>query len=625
MPLCVERAIKTDTFFLTKPTYYHEADTITQSGGNITGFRKPSVTDAYTKAQIENAECYFVYGSNRAGTSAVTFTDATKTINLISPQIYAGTGNPLADHFALANLLPSMKVGEWGFRRSGSDVVIYVRTAGAVEYSARKNAIDLSGVSNIEMADFVVRQIACPGKSDAPVLIDNPGAKHSNIHLHDFEVNDCLAIDGYAPIYGAGVNALHIHDFSVTRAQGMFGMFFQGRGAANADWPGLRVDRNISLPAGVTVTGQTSGETGVVRFTNGDDIYFEREASGKPFVTGETLLVGGSGIGAVSNLGDIGNLGRADLVDQDLGLHVHDFEMNFVSSAAIRLFTQRDAAIHHGIIREAGKQSHGNTWNPYQGCHNILFWGVNGQDSDGYATHQESDSLVIAFCALSGSTTPNGGNRAYSAQQNRYSEHPGNAHGWLGSYYLNNRGTPVPSRVTSTTLGNGLNLSSAYAPLDLWTVWNNIHHGSSNEDGAALADWDFNINTKPSGTGSGTRGSNDVVVGAEALYTDPVNGDFGYRADSAVRTFAAKDWSGLIPGFRTRWPQVPAEAFARDMAGAAIEWSSPPVGPTVDPDADYRARPASGGSVVPPPPPPPDGPARPVVRARVLRLSVMAA
>ena len=73
MPICVERADTTDDFFLTKAGYYHKADSITKSGSDITGFVKPSVTDLYTKAQIENAECNFVQGSNRAGVSAVTF------------------------------------------------------------------------------------------------------------------------------------------------------------------------------------------------------------------------------------------------------------------------------------------------------------------------------------------------------------------------------------------------------------------------------------------------------------------------------------------------------------------------------------------------------------------------
>ena len=176
--------------------------------------------------------------------------------------------------------------------------------------------------------------------------------------------------------------------------------------------------------------------------------------------------------------------------------------------------------------------------------------------------------------------------------------------------------------MTDSRYGNSFNVSSSNAPLNRFTVWNNIHHGSAAESGAALDDWDHNINTKGSGTGTGKRGPNDVVVDAMSFYNDPVAGDFGYPAGSAVRTFAAKDWSGLIPGFRARWPQVPAEVFARDMAGAAIDWSDPPVGPTVDPDADYRARPVKDGPVVPPPPPPP---VRPAVRSRVLRLSVTTA
>ena len=122
-------------------------------------------------------------------------------------------------------------------------------------------------------------------------------------------------------------------------------------------------------------------------------------------------------------------------------------------------------------------------------------------------THQESDSLVFAFCALSGSTTPNGGTGRTARSRTGIPSTPATRMAGSDRIISTTAVTPVPSRVTSTTLGNGLNLSSANAPLDLWTVYNNIHHGVSNEDGAALADWDHNINTKGSGTGSGTRGA----------------------------------------------------------------------------------------------------------------------
>ena len=292
------------------------------------------------------------------------------------------------------------------------------------------------------------------------------------------------------------------------------------------------------------------------------------------------------------------------------------------SNSPFRCYTQKDIAIYRGRLGPASKQSHGNTLNFYQQCHNCLVWGVMAEDADGYLTWQEANDIVLAFIAVSASTADSGGARAIYGQQSRQAQLPGAIHGYKGSYVLNTRGVPMPARALDSGNGNGLSASSSEAPLDLWTIWNNIHHGSSSEGGAALAAWDHNINTKGAGSGSGTRGPNDVVVPVDELYTDPAGGDFSYPPGSAVRTFAAKDWSDLIPGFRARWPQVPDEVFTRDMTGAAIDWSRPPVGPTVDPDAAYRS---ADGPVVPPPPAVPEPPVWPVVRSRVLRLSVRAA
>ena len=101
---------------------------------------------------------------------------------------------------------------------------------------------------------------------------------------------------------------MHVHDFRITRAQGMYGMFFQGQRRRQRRLAGIGLAQNVSLSAGVTVTGQTSGQTGIVRFTEGRKIYLEREASGKPFVTGEKIRVGGSDVGTVDDLRDVGNL-----------------------------------------------------------------------------------------------------------------------------------------------------------------------------------------------------------------------------------------------------------------------------------------------------------------------------
>ena len=648
LTICNERADRSDGFFLSKPDYYHVADAPVLSGVNVTGFRKPSVTDLYTKAQIDGSQCWFLRDPNNAGTASVNFDTGTKTIELLGgPYIYED--NAFKDSFALFNLLPAMRQGEWGFVNSGTTTTVYVwprdeaSIPGGISYSVRPKGIDLNGASHIEMAHFEVRQISSNTGSEAPVY----SGGGEDVHLHHFEVADCQgAPNVYSAITMSKVDDLHMHDFAVHRGQGIGGVFLQGDGASRADWPGIEFHESSvgTVPDGATVTGQTSGASVRILFqwrwtsgarggsyaagTGAGFFAYEPENITGTFITGENLRWNGQTVGKHRKDSDVkDDRGDASAVDQSMRGHVHDFVIDTVSTGPLLAFTQKDLAIYRGTIRNAGKQSHSNALTFYQGCHNFLVWGVNAELSDGYLTWQESDSCVIAFTAMSASASPSGGARAIQQQQNKLSELPGVAHGWLGSFVLNTRGVPLPARAADARYGNGLEATSGSAPLNTFKVYNNIHHGSATEDGGApLLDWDHNINTKGSGTGTGTRGPNDIVVGVEAFYTDPAGGDFSYPSNSAVRTFAAKDWSSLIASFETRWPFVPAEVFTRDMAGAEIDWSNPPIGPTVDLDADYRADPVVDGPVVPPPPPPPPPPPiLPVLRSRILRLSVRTA
>ena len=77
------RADTSETFFLSPPTAYYTAETTVVIDGKIRGFRKPSVTDNYTKAQIENARVYFVAVPNsNAEVDVASFDPPTDTINL---------------------------------------------------------------------------------------------------------------------------------------------------------------------------------------------------------------------------------------------------------------------------------------------------------------------------------------------------------------------------------------------------------------------------------------------------------------------------------------------------------------------------------------------------------------
>ena len=110
LTLACERADRSDTFFLTKASYFHTAASVELSGAEITGYRLPAVTDLYTKSQLENATIYFVADSNRARTDAITFDVATKTLRMVNgPWLYEN--NSFKDSFALFNLPAAARPG----------------------------------------------------------------------------------------------------------------------------------------------------------------------------------------------------------------------------------------------------------------------------------------------------------------------------------------------------------------------------------------------------------------------------------------------------------------------------------------------------------------------------------
>ena len=626
MPLSCERADRSDAFFLTKSSYWHTADEVELSGANITGFKLPSMTDGYTKAQLETAKIYFVTEPNVTRQTALVFDEGDDFMRPVGgPFVYEN--NTSKDNFALFNLPAAARPGEWGFTENGSNVTIYVRpadpasvAAGLIEYAARDIGLHVSGEDDVEVAEFVVRQQGCPSKERCPITV----AGSDRVHLHDFSVSDTYSPgnSGYAQIFCRGGDDPHIHHFTLERAQGMFGMFLSGTGASNADWPWLRVVDAVNLPSTwpATARGATSGATVTVTqySASRDRLAFEPTTLSGTFQDGETITVGGEAIGQYSLSGsDLNNNADPSIVGYDSGGSVHDFDISYTSSSPIRVFTWQNLAIYRGVMRECGRASHANTINFYDQCYNILVWGVNAETADGYATWQESEGIVFAFCAFSASTASSGGHRAIAQQQNNIAKYPGVVFGHLPSAVLNCRTTPFPGRVDDTRYGNGLDATSNLAPFNRWTVYNNLHQGHNGEGFDALDDWDYNMNTQVGGPGAGDIGPNDVTSEYSLNYTDAENGDFTYKADAPVRAFTGKDWSALIPGFKARWPQVPDEVFRTDMLGDAIDWAGAPAGPTVDLDVDYRVARANGPTI-----PPVGVPGPPKLTGRLLRLSV---
>ena len=622
------RADKSEEFFIDKPDYYWVADSVTLSGIYVTGYRKDSVTSLYTKAQLENATIQIIVEPNVGAKRALIFENNVMKVQG-SPVEYENN-TFTQKRFALLNLLPAMGPGEWGVKQNGATTTLYVYpknagnvAAGLISYSRLSNGIEAIGTNNLEISGGVVDQFASVGLTDAPIRLRRSGANSQAIHIHHMRVTNTLSVGNYGALYVDGVDDFHMHDFEILRCQKIkdgrgLGIALSGNNAGAADFPSIGCVNASSIADGVTVNGQTSGATVKCRFLHrksGDlgagtataRVMYEPKDLTGTFQTGETLRVGTTAFATCDlSKGDTSKRGDASLVQQMLRANIHDFKMDLIASAGIRGYTVKDLAVYHGTIKRAGYSSHANVVYWYQGSHNNLVWGINAEEAGGYYTSQEFDSCVFAFCAGSASTAPSGGARYMYMQNNRFSELPGEVYGYLGSFCLNTRGIPMPERVEDPRYGNGISVSAQYQPKDKWTVLGNITHGDADSGGAPLIRWDYNINTKGSGTGTGTRGPDDIVADWSTMYVDAVADDFRYKADAAVRTFTVENWSSLIAGFAARWPQVDPARFQEDMARQPIAWNNLRAGPVGDMDYNYRTDEAGNPTLPPTPSPIPE-------------------
>lgn len=517
LPICVSRALTFDKFFITKSTYFHTASSVTLSGAQITGFRLPAVTDLHTKSQIERARVYFVGASNRALQSAIlNFDETTKVISLATPNTYENS--VLKDNFALANLLPVIKRGEWGFLDNGATVTIYVwpqnvaNISGGIEYSSRSKAVYINGTSNLEIGFFKAKQTAGGGLSDGNIV--NYDAPCSHVYIHNFESTDSLnTSDMYAGIFMNDVDDLELGYFDLRRLQNMWGLFFLGSNASAAD---------------------------------------------------------------AGNPGAVQQMRRA---------YVHHFTAAYVAAAAVRMFVTADSIFAFGSFWECSKRTHANKMNAYIQCTNLLWWGIDAEDADGYFSEQDSDSIVMAFCSSSATGGPSEESSSargiYSQQKSSTLFYPGDAFGYKGGGLINCR--VLPNRFADRAYSNSVKKGDDAVPKDRHTVRNNIYHGHGSAFTAAQAavydDWDNNILTAGI-----VNGPADELIADTVLYSGTGN-TFTYPAESRARTKAAKDCTAYITSLQARFPKF--TDWDKDMVGDTFTWANVGCGPTKNKDALY--------------------------------------
>lgn len=203
----------------------------------ITGYADASVTSAYTQAQIENAWVQGHYFPNvnlqepvksyETGTGVV-------RINNAGAYIYAADGEK--DSWSLLNILPAMKVGEWGWWDNGNDTVdVYVwprnpaNITSGIEYSSRVYCVKIAGVNNIELQGLDLRQSSGiegtrSGMAIAAYLVSG---MNTGITVKHCKVSRIYTNRNYAANF-VPYNNVIVRNNTIDHAQGSLGFHFGG-------------------------------------------------------------------------------------------------------------------------------------------------------------------------------------------------------------------------------------------------------------------------------------------------------------------------------------------------------------------------------------------------------------
>lgn len=213
-------------------------ETVVDGGGKILGYRKASITDKYTSAQLTGAKIGFHRAPNSATTSVVAGVEG--GVILLADQTWEYEGNSNRDKFVIINVAAAMKPGGWAYTQSGSDTTLYVRpkdpisVAGAIEYSARGSGFNTLEAENITVRGIIVTGVASDGtKTDGLYAVGGlnvaGGRKYSGLTFENMVIEDTWRdFDSYGAFTFRNVDNLTIRNVTIRRTVGQTGISCAG-------------------------------------------------------------------------------------------------------------------------------------------------------------------------------------------------------------------------------------------------------------------------------------------------------------------------------------------------------------------------------------------------------------
>lgn len=247
-----------------------------------------------------------------------------------------------------------------------------------------------------------------------------------------------------------------------------------------------------------------------------------------------------------------------------------DFAIYHCEDSGVRCYGQSEGIVAFGLFYETAMTAHGNKINAYEGCHRMLWWGLNLRGSSGYMTWQEASAMYIACCDMNVSYEGGTGAGRGLNDQNRQPT-PAATNSLDGtSYAFNNRVSPYYPAISVV---NGFAVGQSSCPEVPWNLANNIYHGTQNTQVTTQKSCLYTLGT--------TADPTDVLTNSTALYEDHQRGDMRYKAGSAIHTMTPHNVSSWI----TTISAIFGSRFTRwdwDMVGNISDFTTGFIGPTSD-------------------------------------------
>lgn len=263
--------------------------------------------------------------------------------------------------------------------------------------------------------------------------------------------------------------------------------------------------------------------------------------------------------------------GVTALSQKTKGMWINACIFEDISSSAIRIYQQAFGAVTNSLARRnVGVSPHANVHDPKQQSHYVLAHGCDWSASMGYITYQQASAVHLTFNYNHGNAK--GDDKRAIWDQCSNNDGPAAQFSVSGdSYWLNNHWAPDVQDLASWNAIKGGISSTCKIFAD-----NNIMFNS--------LDTFINANV--------TRGTKNVVVQGTAVagelteartttYEDVVGGDFRIKAGSLILSTAGNSKATEKAALLSNLPQLTSTALDKDINGATINWSTPPIGPVV--------------------------------------------